>query len=493
MTIDQLNTIIEAGDIDKMIGAFAVSRLVKEVETALKQYDPKQHTIFDKSKRQDKILKDNDGNLSGVVNVARLPLSLQKKITLISAAFLGTPTIESSPEADIEKNFLTIIDKVWQDNKLDYKFKKIAKTVMSEKECAEVWFMQEAEQANAKAGIVGYWEGFPIMQTAKFKLGMKLLSNSLGDSLYPVFDEFSNMIAFGRGYKIIDAAGKSIEYFDLYTAEKLYFYSKETGAWEVDEKPNVIKKIPIIYYWQPLTEWDDVQELIERLEVKKSNHADTNDYFDRPMLVGKGDTISLPDKGDSGKYVELKGHDASLTYLTWDQAPASMEMEMDGLYHDIHTLTHTPDISFENVKGLGVFSGIALKMLFLDAHLKASDKEEIFGEGLQRRINYIKKAVSVIDPAFVKALPLQVKPKFEFFMPKNIQEEISVLVAAVSGGIMSEETAIRLNPLIADADAEIKALNEKAEAKAAKELEIANANKPEIPAPQPAPTNGLPV
>jgi hypothetical protein len=56
---------------------------------------------------------------------------------------------------------------------------------------------------------------------------------------------------------------------------------------------NTIGKIPVIYYHQHLTEWHDVQPLIDRLEIIISNLADTNDYSGSPIVVAYGDDYRL--------------------------------------------------------------------------------------------------------------------------------------------------------------------------------------------------------
>ena len=81
---------------------------------------------------------------------------------------------------------------------------------------------------------------------------------------------------------------------------------------------------------------------------------------------------------------------AEAQYLSWANAPESVKLEIDTLLRMIYTITQTPDISFDTVKGLGAISGVALQLLFMDAHLKVQDKNEIFSEYLQRRVNVLK-------------------------------------------------------------------------------------------------------
>jgi SPP1 family phage portal protein len=244
--------------------------------------------------------------------------------------------------------------------------------------------------------------------------------------------------------------------------------------------PNPFKKIPVVYYHQPYTEWHDVERLIERLEIKMSNHADTNDYFDSPIIVAKGTIESFAKKGEAGKIIQaMEG--ADINYLTWDQAPESTRMEIQNLEKYIYSLTHTPDVSFEQMKGLSQFSGIALKMLFLDAHLKAADKEEIFGIGVQRRYNLLKTIIVSLDPSMKAGTSLEVKPCFEYFLPTNQSEMVDMLVKATAGGFMSNETAIEENPLVEDSDQEKKRI--KTEEDAAQQKMLATAAATAAPAP----------
>lgn len=449
-----------------------------------RQYNTKQHDVFDTAKRRDKPINDDEGMPVDSVKVNRLGIPEQKKIVLLAASFLGVPELQSTPLPGIETDLLTTIEKVWEDNKYNYKFSDIVKTTMSERECAELWYTQPAE--------ADYWEGTP-MSGNKFKLRMRLLSASRGDTLYPVYDEYGDMVAFGRYYETIEAVantgaiGATVYHLDIYTKDFFYYATKSTGEWSygVGEDgmevltgvPNPLGKIPIIYYTQPATEWHDVQEMINRLEVKISNHADTNDYFDSPIIFAEGTITGFAEKGETGKLLQGTAG-AKVSYLTWDQAPESTKMEIDHLINFIHTYTHTPNISFDNIKGLGTFTGIALKMFFMDAHLKAADNEAIYGLGVQRSVNYQKATLAKLNAKFVPALKLTIKPKFTFFLPKNEAEEIDNIIKCVNGGIMSIETAVKLNPLVEDHITELALIKkEKAEADAAA-VNLAKQTKP---------------
>lgn len=427
-----------------------------------KQYDPKLHDVKDSSKRIDKLInkptgqKDAQGNdVTGaeLVKVNRIPIPIQKKIVALSASFLcGIPIqLECNPKTEDDKRIYEALKLVWDLCKIQYENMEIAKILFSETEVAELWYTEPAD--------ANYWNG-TVNQGRKFRLRMRLLCNSKGDELYPVFNNNGDMIAFGRGYKV-KVDNNQVQHFELYTDTKIYKGKAESSnSFQFEEEVNNVGKIPVVYYTQTSPDWYDVQEMIDRMEYLASNHGDTNDYFASPMVKVKGTVLGFASKGESGKVLELE-NGADAEYMSWDQSPKSLELEFNNLRKWIYELTSTPDISFESMKGLGTFSGIALRMLFMDAHLKASDKEQNVGKGFQRRINFLKAALSKINVELEKGVSLMVKPKFEYFIPKNVEEMINLLnVATGSKPVISQKTAVALNPLVKDNDAEIKQIKE---------------------------------
>lgn len=470
MTKEQLKSLIEAGDVNKIKDTFETVSLVNDISNLLDMYNIKGHDVMKPTKRKDKAIKNDKGEITDTVFVSRIPLPVQKNIVTLGAAFLGVPKLKSTVNDEIQKNLLSIVDKVLDDNKFEYKFRTCVKSTKSEKQSALLLYTEALEQNSE------YWNGYSF--NSKFRIRMKVISKSLGDDLYPVFDNSGDMLAFGRYYtykELINRTEKTIQRFELYTADNIIFYSKEgRSAWEKNSYVNQIKKIPVIYFYQPLTDFEDVQLLIDRLEKKVSNHADTNDYYDSPIVKARGEVVGFSEKGETGKVLKMT-EGADVEYLTYDSLPESMKMEMDNLLKFIGKFSHTPEITFESMKGMGDFSGIALKMLFMDAHLKAYDSEEIFGEGSQRLLNYIKHAISVLDPKYKPAVKLQIRPEFNYFLPKNTTEELGNVVSAYGAGIISLETAIKLNPLVEDAVSEMELIKKEADAKKVKAIKTNDA------------------
>jgi SPP1 family phage portal protein len=381
---------------------------------------------------------------------------LQKRIVRMAATFLCGNPIElgCTPLTDVEKGLLKVIQKSWDDCKLDYESKRLAKIMMSETEVAELWYVEKTAEPT-------FWNG-TLNAGRPYKLRMKILANKFGDELHPVFNKAGDMIAFARGYKVNIDVGKTEEHFDIYMADAYYLGTQVSGesGWIMEKVENFTDKIPVVYYSQEVPEWYDVQRLITRLELLISNHSDINDYNGSPITVVEGRIIGFAKKGESGKLLEVSPG-AKVSQLVWNAAPESIKMEYDNLRSLIHDLSSTPDISFANMSKLGNYSGIALKMLFLDAHMKAAEHEEDFGIGMQRRINFMKEAMVTINDKLRIAVSMTIKPVFKYYLPRNDKEEVENLSVAVGGkAFLSTETAVELSGLTSDGKAEFQKIKD---------------------------------
>jgi SPP1 family phage portal protein len=490
MTTEQLYSFLQSGQIDKVKELFQIGYDIDVIERAIKQYDPKQHDVHDPAKRKDRpIYKEGttlDENgvpnkvLDDIKNVQRISAPYQKQIVLLRSAFIGSPKMASNPQQDIEKDLIKVIDKIWHDNKLDFRFMETKKRTMSELRCAWLFYNVEDKE---------YWLDQPIISNLKPKV--KILSHLLGDALYPIYDVNDDLTAFARAYETVsyDDNMQQVknEHLDVYTSERFYFKKKVSGKWQDNFFPgvplfsegegeftttyqkNITGKIPIIYFSQPEPEWSDVQDACTRLDELISNHADTNDYFGNPILFGKGDTLSLPQKGDAGKYVEATGDGADLKFVTWNNAPESIKMEIENLWTIVFHLSST--VKYSEFEKMGEMSGFAIQLRFLLPTLKAKDVEmSIFGEGVQRAYNYLKKLVSVLDKRYVQTISFQITPEFSSVLPTNVTEVLDNINKAMTGGILSEETGIELNLLVKDVAVEKERIKAEQEANQVNEI-----------------------
>lgn len=437
------------------------------------QYDPSQHDVFDIIARPSKSVRRGTGAVDSYGNeiyetttegVNRIAIPFQRLIVERAVGFLlGNPVrVKSSAENAAQEQLTSMIERTLEDNKSKYFDRKLARTVMSQCEAAELWYLVEDPS---------FWgrtlKGSQLSH--RYKLRVKLLSPSSGDTLYPYFDTTGDMVAFSRSYSVTSAEGKATEHFDTWTDLRVISREQVNGEWVVTQTPNVMGKIPVIYYSQKEAEWGVVQSLIERFETKQSNFADTNDYFGSPMVKVTGEVVSLPGKTTSGKVIQLtQGSDAS--YMSWNSAPESEKLEFELLEKMIYAMTQTPNISFEQMQAIGGdMSGFAIKLMFSDAHMKAENKIELFGEMYQRRLNLIQHVCgTLINVALEKEVPMMVaEPVFTPYLPRNTREDMEILSIARPGkALLSSQTAAEQNPLVESAPVEMERMQADADAEA---------------------------
>ena len=470
MKIEEILAQTDIGEIIKTLKVKAERKV--SYETCAKQLDPLLHDVQDKALRPDKLVKKNSGQVDAQGNpiytdttepVARISVPFQKIIVSRAVGFLLGIPVEfdidyTNEESERSELLIKMVERIWEKNKLDYVNKKIARRLFSECEVAELWYLDNLSEND------DYWGG---LSEVKYKLRVKVLSESDGDILYPFFNEYGDMVAFSRGYSVM-VDGKKQERFDVFTADLTVKYFNAGDGWALlagegiqNPIPNPTKKIPVIYYKQNEPEWSIVQSMIDRFEKSLSNHADTNDYSGAPIMVAKGTVKGFASKGEQGKIIEIDGQ-GDLKYLESENSPESIKIERESLKELIYSMTQTPDISFAQMKNLGSsVSGIALRMMFIDAHMKASDKEEIFGEMFTRRFNFLMAVIgNVLDTSLVDEISnVNIKPKFTPYLPANTTEVAEMVVQAVANGVMSKTTGAEKHPLIDDAEAEVELLN----------------------------------
>lgn len=226
-------------------------------------------------------------------------------------------------------------------------------------------------------------------------------------------------------------------------------------------KPVAIGKIPIIYGHQPKFETEDVDALIDRLETLLSNFADTNDYHASPKIFVTGQINGWSKKGESGSVIE--GEDgATMQYVSWQSAPEAVKLEIETLLRMIYTITQTPDISFDAVKGLGAISGVALKLLFMDAHLKVQDKREFFDEYLQRRVNVILAYIGQMNTSLgSECEQIEIEPNIVPYMITSDIDDLNFwLTANGNKPVISQEESVERAGLSRNVELTMKKIND---------------------------------
>ncbi len=425
---------------------------------AWKHYDVIFHDVMDVRKRPNKTIKKPTGEklpdgtdilVDALVQVNRIGLPFQKFIVEMLATFLtgGKVDFKCTPaEGTTEVNMLAALKKVWDDNKLQFKNGLLAEAMMSQTECAELWFTDMKIDPKTKKPV-------PVLK-------MNVLRPSDGFDLQPFYDEIGDLIAFGVRYK-----KDKVEHYDLYTSEELRRHVKTNGMWQLatlpavegeEAQPAIIPlkygKMPIIYYNQEKSEWYDVQPAIERIEKMQSNHADTNDYSGSPILFVTGDIQGFAAKGEPGKVLQGKG-DAKAEYLLPNTAPESMKQEFDNLKAFIHLFSGAPDLSLNSLKGLGqIPSGAAFERMLILTYMKVRRRQVgDWGMSIQRRNNFLISALANIQPTLAEASDLNVTMDWGLYQLNDLMDAINAAITANGGKpVISQEESVSMAGLTDD-------------------------------------------
>lgn len=416
-----------------------------DVEPIKKQIDPMLHKVMDYTHRQDRNIMNADGSLKSVDRVGRTPLSLQAIIVSRAVSFLFgfDPKIKGEAKTPNQVALLDSVKKVLNIAKSNTLNADVATDLFSCTQVAELWYPSKLKE---KTDFYGF--------KSDTKLRTMIFSPLRGDKLYPFFDEFGDMVAFSREY-ITETVEGQTTYLETYTAEQILKFNLTDGGESPIISKNIIGKIPIVYASQENVEWYKVQKCIERLEDLLSNFSDTNDKNGSPILFIEGGLKAMPEKEQTGKIL-VGDAGSKAQYITWSHAPESIKLEINTLFEVIYGFTQTPNISFESVKSIGQISGISLKLLFMDAHMKVQSKRRIFDNYLIRRINIIKSWLAVVNPEYKKEVNMYIEAEIVPYMISDLKEMIDNMNTATGGqSVVSQETAVNVLGLVDNVESEI--------------------------------------
>ena len=365
---------------------------------------------------------------STTVVAERLPIQYQKKIvnTAVSFLFGDAPEIRAS---DVDSEDGKSILKVIKDNRIHAKLQDFAESVMST--TIGVFIFSKNEEGDIKTRMYNHENG-------KFT---------------PQYDVYGDLTAFFWEFKIGET-----DHLWIFTADTIYQYSGDGEYSFIEQEPHEFGVIPVVFVEQKNPEWWDVKEMIDRLEMLTSKLAGSNNYFAFPILkmlgaVTKdkdGNDQSSVEVSDDGKsiltgYAEFNGQvvKSDAEFLQRDTGVDSIKLEKEILQEFIHSISQTPDLSFDNVKGIGAISGHALVLMLQDAINKAKRKKGTYETAIERIISVIKNGLNITNDE------LTFEIEFKYSIPVDEKEVIEMLVTAAGNkAIISQETAVQNNPLV---------------------------------------------
>ena len=417
--------------------------VVKPWANLRKEYEPKEHPVMTDKTYKDKVTK------KGIERVTRLTLGLQKlAVKRMTELMFAIPVQRVyNPENEQEKTVAKIMEAIFQKNRIDSLNIERGKSLFASCETITLWYSQE--QPTVYAG-----------QKSPLKLRCKNYSPMNGDSLYPLFDEYDDMIALSIEYTRKEG-NKTITYFDTYTADEHIRWRTGDGATVEELREAVeLEKITGVYIHRDEPIWEDQSPNVYEGEWTLSRNGNYIRKNARPNWVVFSDSKvkygNEQTNDNAGRNVLQYGQNDKAEYKTWQQAIDSIKFHIDEIKRNFFMQLQLPDMSMENMKATPM-SGEARKMMFIDAQLKVTDESGIWIEFFDREINVVRAFMKKMYPNLSAAIDsLQVYVVITPYQIRDEAERITNLTNATNGkAIMSQRTAVANLGYVDDVDKEL--------------------------------------
>ncbi len=396
-----------------------------------KEYDPRKHPVMNKGKYPDIITEE------GIQPVTRITCDLQRLATKrMTELVCGIPVKRVyKPENDRQKEVAAFIEAIYDRNRIDSV--NIERCCMLFAGCEVLTLWYAVEQPNVLYG-----------QQTPLKLRCRNFSPMIGDDLYPLFDEYGDMVAMSVGYRR-KVGRKTVDFFDTYTATKHIKWSTESGQWaEVENDDITLGKIPAIYAWRPSPIWEDTSKTVYEIEWALSRNGNYLRDNSKPLFIVFADDVinygneKSPNKEFKSVMQYPKGSTAN--YVTWSQAIDNLKFYIEQLRSLFFTQLQLPDWSYDKMSQQAL-SGESRKQMFIDAQLKVKDESGRLIEMFDREMNVVKSFAKVMlgDSYAADIDALKVDMQITPFAITDESDTIKNLMTANGGEpIMSQRESI---------------------------------------------------
>jgi hypothetical protein len=415
----------------------------------VKLYEPTLHKICkDTTTRKDKTRTD------GSVDIAsRIYLGLEKLLVSRYTSFtFGIPPkriYHNTEGNETRKAIAKALEAIYKHARIDNENIKRGKALYAACEIFTMWYTVESENT-----LYGF--------KSKYKLKCKTYSPKDGVSLYPLFDDKDDMVAMSFEYKRKEL-NDYVTYFETYTADKRYKWKQQGEGWETvtDGEPISILKIPGVYGWRPVPVYDGLSYIRDEIEYTLSRNSDVIAYNSAPILKVAGEVQGFENKGEGRRMFRVQ-NGGDVSYVSWSQANEALKYHVDTLLNMFFMQSQMPDISFENMKGLGDIGYDARMALLTDAHLKIGEEAGMWVEFLERECNVIKAFLKEANTAFAKEVDnVEVEHIITPYIQNDTRKDIDNAIAAGGGKpVVSHLDAIKMANLSNDPDETLKQIRQ---------------------------------
>ena len=419
-----------------------------------KEYDPTKHPVM-----TDLSYNSKEGTKGKDKKVTRVILPWQKlAVRRMGSLAFGIPVKRVyKPSDDSQKTAAAVIESIYKRNHINSVNLERSKFMYASCEVVTIWYTQEIEGGTVYAG-----------EESKYKLRCKNYSPMKGDALYPLFDEYDDMIALSVEYVRMED-GTRVTYFETYTADHHYRWRMEgsKAVPDMDPEPIKIGKINGVYGFRPLPVWEEQSENVYEAEWTYSyngNYVRKNSRPNWVVFCDPQDKVRVGQEKDDprlGRNVLKYPANAKAEYKTWDQSIESIKFHTSELKANFFMGLQLPDMSMENMKTTPM-SGEARKMMFIDAQMKVLDEAGIWIEYFDREMSVVKAFAEKMFPKLAEAIrSLEVENIITPFTIREEGERITNYTNATGGKpVMSQRTAVARLGMVDDVDEEMKQIED---------------------------------
>ena len=399
----------------------------------VQQFDPTKHPVMNKQKYPD-IVTDE-----GIEYVTRVTCDLQRLATKrMTELVTGIPPKRVyTPNNDRQKQIAAYIESIYDRNRINSVNNERLNMLFAGCEVFTLWYA--IEERNTLYGF-----------SSPLKLRCRNFSPMLGDELYPLFDEYGDMIAMSVGYTR-KKGRKYVQYFDTYTADKHIKWSNENGGWAEVENENItLGKIPGVYAWRPTPIWEDTSKTVYEIEWTLSRNGNYLRQNSKPIFIVFADeAISYGDEKSPNREfrsVMQYPQNGRAEYVTWAQAVENLKFYVEQLRDLFFTQLQLPDWSYGKMSQQAL-SGESRKQMFIDAQLKVKDESGRLIEFFDREMNVVKAFAKImLGESYAADIDaLKVETLITPFAITDEKDTINNLMAANGGkALMSQRESIEM-------------------------------------------------
>jgi len=411
--VGRLYSLLRDGDVGRAVEMMKSRET--DIDNAIREYNPQLHAIM---RRKNKWRKGGDSYIT-----EKLPRGRQRYINEVELFFLLAKPIKWMKREGDDDAFEIYVEYL-EKMRFDAKMRKAKRLAGSELESALVYHVYQED--------------------GEFKADLFVASRSQGYRIRTLFDQYGNMMSFALGYQLNEADGRAHQHWDIYTKDWVFQCAAQAAGWRVETHPNPLGKIPVAYFHQPKA-WDGAEPRMEREERADSKLGDTNNYFSDPIAKASADVVdSMADPDKPGKLIQLSGSQSRFEYVQPPTDSASRLSEKKDLNDSILFDTFTPDLSFDNLKGMGTLTGAAIKNSMVLGYMKRDNRMEVYHDAVDRFRSVTLELMKLMHPDKAAAFErIEITFRFQDPFDDENQSQWPAIASLYSAGLMSLETGVQ--------------------------------------------------